>query len=107
MPFPCEGRNEMRWFLNEFARETGKDPALERTLGFRDKLGFDPAPGDGGAGRAEKRLWSNAEAGEATDVVEVFEAVERGLEPRLIRFKRGRGAGVDGGSWRGGLTANS
>jgi hypothetical protein len=81
----CE---EAGCFLKEFARETGLEPALERVLGLRDKLGVDAPPGDGGAGREEKRP-------ELRDVVEVVEIVERGL------LYRGRGAmGVEAGTSR-------
>lgn len=58
-------------------------------LGLRDIPGVvdvDPPPGDGGAGRKEKREGSKTEAEEVADVVE---AVEGGLLPRLTRFVRG------------------
>ena len=56
-------------FLNELARDTGLDPALERVLVvdiLRDRLGDDP-PGEGGAGRVEKREGSNADAEELAE----------------------------------------
>jgi hypothetical protein len=101
---PGEGiltNEEPRWCLSELARETGLDPGLERELGFRDRLGVDPPPGDGGAGREEKRVGSKADAEEHWDAVEAVDAVERGLLPRLIKFVRRRGAiGLDAGTSR-------
>lgn len=99
--FTNEAWEEPRWCLSELARETGLDPGFERQLGFRDRLGVDPPPGDGGAGREEKRVGSKAEAVELWDVVEAVEAVERGLLPRLIRFVRGGGTSRELGGGRG------
>ena len=59
-------------------------------LGFRDKLGADPA-GDRGVGQEEKRLGSKEEPTEWRDVVEVVEAVETGLLGRPERLVRKRG----------------